>query len=86
MERINLWTQLNFDEKHIDSELTGKNGSLNILVKYGNYPYTYKESNEIIGSEIYFLYLFAKEYGYKINLKEVNSYEEQVESLKNKSA
>ena len=39
-----------------------------------------------MGSEIEFLYLFAKEYGYELNLKEVETYEEQVESLKSKSA
>ena len=83
-ERISLWTQLNFDEKHIDSDLKGKNGSLNVSVRFGNYPYAYKENNEIMGSEIDFLYLFAKEYGYKINLKEADTYEDQVESLKNK--
>ena len=39
-----------------------------------------------MGSEIEFLYLFAKEYGYKLNLKEVDTYEDQVESLINNSA
>ena len=39
-----------------------------------------------MGSEIEFLYLFAKEYGYKLDLKEVDTYEDQVESLINKSA
>ena len=84
--RILFWSQLNFDEKHIDTKLTGENGILNIAIRFENYPYTYKEKNEIMGSEIEFLYLFAKEYGYELNLKEVNTYEEQVESLKSKAA
>ena len=32
------------------------------------------------------IYDFAKDYGYKINLKEANTYEELRDSLKNKSA
>ena len=85
-ERIVIWTRLNFDEKHIDTDLTGKNGNLNVAVRFDNYPYSYKENNEIMGSEIELLYLFAKENGYKLNLKQVNSYEEQIESLRSKSA
>ena len=84
--RIHFWTQLNFDEKTIDTKLTGKYGVLNVSIRFENYPYTYKENNKIMGSEIEFLYLFAKEYGYELNLKEVETYEEQVESLKSKSA
>ena len=85
-ERISAWSRLNFDEKHIDTELTGENGILNVVVRFANYPYTYKEDNEIMGSEIEILYLFAKEYGYNLKLKEVDTYEEQVEILKSKSA
>ena len=84
--RILFWSQLNFDEKKIDTKLTGENGILNVVIRFDNYPYTYKENNVIMGSEIEFLYLFAKEYGYKLNLIEANTYEEQVESLKTKSA
>ena len=84
--RILFWSQLNFDEKYIDTKLTGENGTLDVAIRYENYPYTYKENNKIMGSEIEFLYLFAKEYGYNLNLKEVDSYEDQVESLKSKSA
>ena len=39
-----------------------------------------------MGSEIEFLYLFAKQYEYQINLIEVNTYEEQIESLKSREA
>ena len=84
--RILFWSQLNFDEKYIDTKLTGENGTLNVVIRFENYPYSYKKNNEIMGSEIELLYLFAKEYGYELNLKEVNTYEEQVESLKSKSA
>ena len=80
-EKINLWSRLNFDEKHIDTELTGENGIINVLVRFANYPYTYKQNGEIMGSEIEFLYSFAKEYGYKLNLTEVETYEDQIESL-----
>ena len=84
--RISAWSKLNFDQKHIDTELTGEKGSLNVVVRFENYPYTYKENNEIMGSEIELLYLFAKEYGYNLKLIEVNTYEEQVESLKKGTA
>ena len=85
-EKINAWSRFNFDEKNIDTELTGENGILNVVVRFANYPYTYKEDNKIMGSEIEFIYLFAKVYRYNLKLKEVDTYEEQVESLKSKSA
>ena len=84
--QISIWTRLNVGEKYIDTKLTGENGTLNVVARFINYPYAYKENDEIMGSEIEFLYLFAKEYGYKLNLKEVDTYEDQVESLINNSA
>ena len=83
---ISLWTRFNLDEKHIDTKFSGENRSLNIVVRFANYPYTYKDNEEIMGSEIAFLYNFAREYGYKLNLKEVNTYEDQIESLINNSS
>ena len=85
-DKISVWSQLNFGEKYIDTKLTGENGSLNVVARFKNYPYAYKENDKLMGSEIEFLYLFAKEYGYKLNLKEVDTYEDQVESLINNSA
>ena len=84
-DKISVWSQLNFGEKYIDTKLTGENGSLNVVARFKNYPYAYKENDKLMGSEIEFLYLFAKEYGYKLNLKEVDTYEDQVESLINNS-
>ena len=85
-DKISVWSQLNFGEKYIDTNLTGENGILNVVARFKNYPYAYKENNKLMGSEIEFLYLFAKEYGYKLNLKEVDTYEDQVDSLINNSA
>ena len=85
-ESISLWTRLNFDEKHIDTKLTGEKGILNVVVRFANYPYTYKQNGEIMGSEIEFLYSFAKKYGYKLHLTEVDSYEAQIESIKSNSS
>ena len=85
-DKISVWSQLNFGEKYIDTKLTGENGSLNVVARFKNYPYAYKENDKLMGSEIEFLYLFAKEYGYKLNLKEVDTYEDQVDSLINNSA
>ena len=36
--RILFWSQLNFDEKHIDTTLTGENGILNVAIRFENYP------------------------------------------------
>lgn len=43
-------------------------------------------NNEPVGIDVEILYCFAKANGYKINMKEVNTYDEQVEMLKNGSA
>ena len=34
--RIHFWTQLNFDEKTIDTKLTGKYGVLNVSIRFEN--------------------------------------------------
>ena len=67
--------------------MTGNNGIINVVAKLKDEPYAYKDKNgEPIGSDIDFIYIFAKNNGYKINLIEVNTYDEQIEFLKNKSA
>ena len=81
------WFSLNYENKIINKNLTGENGTLNVVVKLKNEPYSYKDKNgEILGSEIDFLYNFAKELGYNLKFIEANTYEEQIECLKNKSA
>ena len=45
-----------------------------------------KNNNEPVGTDVELLYFFAKDNKYKVNLIEVDSYEEQVEMLKNGSA
>ena len=81
------WLGINYQIKTIDKNLTGENGTLNVVVKLNNEPYSYKDKNgEILGSEISYLYDFARYFGYNINVIEANTYDEQMECLKNNSA
>ena len=85
-ERVK-WLGINYQVKIIDKNLTGENGTLNAVVRLKNEPYSYKDKNgEILGSEINFLYNFAQNFGYNLNIIEANTYDEQIECLKNKSA
>ena len=45
--------------------------------------YCYKDDNgELLGPDIEVLYEFARKYGYKLNIIEVNTYDEQIDFLK----
>ena len=86
MER---WKGINYGIKSIEDEkksLTGENGTINVLFRIKNEPFAYKDKNgDITGLEVLIIYNFAKAYGFGINLKEANTYEELIESLTNKS-
>ena len=87
---IKLWKSINYGAKSIEDQkksLTGENGTLNVLFRLNTEPYSYKDENgEITGLEIFMVYEFARVKGYAVNLKGANTYQELIESLKNKSA
>ena len=81
------WLGVNYQIKYIDKDLTGNNGKLNIVVKPDDLVNCYKDgSGELLGPDIEILYEFARKNGYQLNFIEVNTYDEQVDFLKNKSA
>ena len=86
-ELYSKWVGINYQIKYIDKNLTGNNGTLNIIAK-DNFSGNCKkdENGEFIGSEIELLYEFAREYGYQLKITEVSTYDEQVDFLKNKTA
>ena len=76
-----------YQNKYINKTLTGGNGTLNVALRLKNKVFSYKdEKGEARGANVEILYEFARQYGYKLNLIEVNNYDEQIEFLKNKSA
>ena len=89
-KEMKRWKGINYALKSIEDvkkSLTGENGTINVLFRAKSEPYAYKDKNgDITGLEVLMIYDFAKAYGYKINLKEANTYEELKDSLKNKSA
>ena len=86
-ELYSKWVGINYQIKYIDKNLTGNNGTLNIIAK-DNFSGNCKkdENGEFIGSEIELLYEFAREYGYQLKITEASTYDEQVDFLKNKTA
>ena len=81
------WLGVNYQIKYIDKDLTGNNGKLNVVVKADDLVNCYKDgSGELLGPDIEILYEFARKNGYQLNFIEVNTYDEQVDFLKNKSA
>ena len=81
------WMGINDDGKFINKTLTGKNGVIKALC-VNLPPFTYQDENgELIGFEVETLYEFAREYGYQleIELKDVSSVNEILQSLEDKS-
>ena len=81
------WMGINDHGKFINKTLTGKNGVIKAMC-INLPPFTYKDENgELIGLEVEILYEFAREYGYQleIELKDVSSVNEILQSLEDKS-
>lgn len=53
------------------SSLTGENGTLNVAVSVDNRPLLYKYKSQCTGLEMEILTLFAKQYGYAIEIEEL---------------
>ena len=86
-QKKNQWLGINYQIQYINKTLSGENGTLNVVVLLNNPPYSYKDkSGEMTGGDIDFIYDFARENGYQINLITANSQDEEIEFLKNKSA
>lgn len=76
-----------YQNKYINKTLSGENGTLNVALRLKNRVFSYKdEKGEAQGAHVEILYEFARQYGYKLNIIEVDTYDEQIEFLKNKSA
>ena len=83
----NVWLGTNFQMIHINKTLSGENGTINVVTLENNPPYSYKnKSGELTGDEIEFIYDFAREYGYQINMIVAANQDEEIELLKNKTA
>ena len=81
------WLGINYQIQYINKTLSGENGTINAVVLLNNPPFSYKDkSGEMTGGDIDFIYEFARENGYQINLITANSQDEEIEFLKNKSA
>lgn len=59
-------------EKVDFSGFTGENGTLKVAVGSDNKPFIYRMDGEFTGYEIELLAMFCREYGYNLDLKEVN--------------
>ena len=83
----NVWLGTNFQMIYINKTLSGENGTINVVALENNPPYSYKnKSGELTGDEIEFIYDFAREYGYQINMIVAANQDEEIELLKNKTA
>lgn len=81
------WNVINLDSQYLNTTLEGTAGTLNVIAKKSSSPYSYERADGSMGGcEIDFIYRFAKENGYKINIIKADKYEEQVEALKKGTA
>jgi len=79
------WLGLDEDLKNILRNLNGTNGTINLMLKLENPPYSYLENGQVLGVEVFFIYYFAYAYGYQINLTLAETIQDQINCLKNKS-
>ena len=87
VEKKKVWMGINYQIQYINKTLSGENGNINVVALLNNPPYSCKDKKgEMTGADIDFIYGFARDYGYQINLITANSQEEEIEFLKNKSA
>ena len=83
----NTWLGINFQMIHINKTLSSENGVINVVSLENNPPYSYRnKSGELTGDEVEFIYDFAREYGYQINMIIAANQDEEIELLKNKTA
>ena len=81
------WSGINYDVQIVDKNLNGNNGTIRAVSYLGNRPYAYKdEKGEPTGSCLDLIYSFAKSAGYKVEFKEVSTYDDQIDVIKNGNA
>ena len=81
------WSGINYDVQTVDKNLNGNNGTIRAVAYLGNRPYAYKdEKGEPTGSCLDLIYSFAKSAGYKVEFKEVSTYDDQIDAIKNGNA
>ena len=81
------WSGINYDAQTVDKNLNGNNGTIRAVAYLGNRPYAYKdEKGEPTGSCLDLIYSFAKRAGYKVEFKEVSTYDDQIDVIKNGNA
>ena len=73
-EVYDLWTSTDEDRKKIDlSDLTGENGEVKLDVSSETgAPFIYKVGDNLVGLEIDLIHRFCKEYGYSLNITDLN--------------
>ena len=79
------WYGFDEEQKHIFKEQNGTKGYLNIMYRLEYPPYAYIEDGEPIGSEVGLMYHFTNLYGYRVNLSQAFTIQEQIDCLKNKT-
>ena len=79
------WLGFDEDQKYICRNLNGTNGTINLMLKLENPPYSYLEDEQALGIEVFFIYYFAYANGYQINLTLAETIQDQINCLKNKS-
>ena len=81
------WDVIKLDTQYLNRTLDSTAATLNVIAKKRSQPYSYELADgSLVGCEIDYIYRFARENGYQINIIKADKYEEQVEALKNGTA
>ena len=80
---IEKWTGINYDAQKIDKNLNGTNGTLKAIAYLGERPLAYEdEKGEATGFCLDLIYSFARSQGYKVEFEKANTYDEQIDAIK----
>ena len=82
---LDNWLGVDEGLKYIDKNVQNPEKDLKVLLNFNQPPYAYKENNEQKGFIVQFLYEYAKAFNYSLDIKETNTIEDFIPSVKNDS-
>ena len=77
------WDVMKLETQYLNKTLEGTAGTLNVITKNRSQPYSYiREDGSLVGCEIDYIYRFARENGYQINIIIADNMKNKLKLLK----
>ena len=69
---IEIWTGEDESKKVVDMNFTGENGTIQVVTSSTNMPFSYIKENKLVGYAIDLAARFCREYGYDMDIEDVD--------------